>query len=197
MTELAKRRRAIMAGAAADHRLLVSVYNRSMSQGDTLVPDATVHPFAAGQATTIYMDFQITTSTPGTQFKFWQVYGDSHRHSAIGRYSAGTTTLDAWFDATGSADFNPLSQIPIQIGRYRMIMVHKADSPTAKVWAKLDNNAIQTITISKSSYTPSDSLISIGAGIAPTTTGVPAGLLRSFEVFNYAMTDGEAISKLQ
>lgn len=190
MGELLMRRREMILPSESSP-LVFSLENQAVSAGDSISTGFAA--FADGVACTILLEFTLTerpASGNGANFKLiWCGSGAPFQYGS--RNAAASTTTMYYYWLSGGA-YAMISNMSIENGaRYRVAVMHEADSGTIYVRGKKNNaTSIQKNSTTKT-FSASANILCFGN--PNHTQGLPIGVINSAKVYKEYYADDSDI----
>lgn len=184
MTELAKRRRALM--ATAGPKPVVAIVNRTVAAGDRI--NTGFAPFGADLASTLLLDIHILDSPSSGISSKWDVLAcwNGSLSGWMLQINKQNNTEQRCIWAALSA--TSLPNIDATPGRYRYVITHEANSQEVTIRYKKDSNPTYTITRSRSPFTPANNVLYMG-GSANNVDSLPGSVINKFEAYNIILSN--------
>ena len=194
------RRRALM-GAKSGIKLLYSLYNKSVTAGESI--DTNLNIFDGQTDVTILIDYQNTSnptssSSDGRTCKLLWFQGiisagTNGRVFNLGKYSGSSPSYSVWWFNENAAS-HTLDDGASAASRKRFAVRHNTNSGTITVWEKIGSNAIKTHTFT-ATFINQNRTLCIGHG-TDTAQGLAPGTIHSCEVYNGILSDEDVTDYL-
>ncbi len=183
------RRRGLMATA---NRPLFELTNTTVTRGQSF--SSGVSPFKSNEPCTILIDFTNTenpTTTPADRWKLLRCYDEALNKYPVmaGKATATTAYFTAWFYKAANDPAEMVIGANPEPHRHRLLFVHDANSNSATIMYKADNETISTIILS-STYSNSDAILTFG-GPANGGHSLPAGTINLAQVWDRVLSTEE------
>lgn len=189
MTELAKRRRAIMAGSGRDSSIIYEIINRAVLTGDSI--DTGIAPFTLGQDVSILLDYDQTyyegaSGAAGSLIKCMITTTSGNSKFALGKYGRSDSSIRHWWMA---GNYTSISGTSNSAMRKRFIVTHQSNSGTLIIYVKTGTNALQTVQVN-SAFTSSLQTLKFG-DIQNGTGSLCAGTITMARIYNRILDQSE------
>lgn len=182
MTELAKRRRAIMAGEQmAD--VLYELTNQAVSVGQSI--DTGIHFLSASNAGTILLDITInsnptSSSAAGRLYRLIHMLSDNLTDFSL---MLGKMTRLTNFQSTGWMNVSTgHSDYPVDAGRYKIVILHDKQSSNITVMMQYSGGQIASHTETRQ-YVPSNQNLHLGDPL-DTARGLPSSTIHMAKIYS-------------
>ena len=189
MTELGKRRRAIMAGAGGDSGIIYEIRNRAVLTGDVI--DTGIAPFTLGQDISILLDYDQTyyegsSGAAGSLIKYMITTTSGNAKFALGKYGRSDSSVRHWWMA---GNYTSISGTSNGAMRKRFIVTHQSNSGILNVYIKTGTNALQSVQVS-STFTSSLQTLKFG-DVQNSTGSLCAGTITVARIYNRILDQSE------
>lgn len=184
------RRRALMSTGAPPIIPIYSLYNHTVVAGDRITTGKAI--FQSGKTATVLFDFDMTSNPTTGYGRVWILMivwhsGLNANALAIQKATASTGQMSCYYMGTTA---NAMTNSSTSAGRYRIAVLHEADSNTITVYYKKDNGTLYTYTFTNT-YSATTSGLNFGR-VANGDNSLPPGTINKAEIYDVTL-DSETI----